>query len=47
MGFDDPNSAAAAKVGLKDYDTLVDAASKRNKRLEIFVMNDMQMLKHG
>ena len=35
MGFDDPNSAAAAKVGLKDYDTLVDAASKETNDLNL------------
>ena len=27
MGYDDPNNAAAAQVGLKDYDALLDSAA--------------------
>ena len=31
MGYDDPNNAAAAQVGLKDYDALLEFCSFRNK----------------
>ena len=38
MGYDDPSNAAAAKVGMKDYDKLLDEAGKEtsdlNKRYE-------------
>ena len=38
MGYDDPSNAAAAKVGVKDYDKLLDEAGKEtsdlNKRYE-------------
>ena len=38
MGYDDPSNAAAAKVGIKDYDKLLDEAGKEtsdlNKRYE-------------
>ena len=38
MGYDDPSNAAAAKVGMKDYDNLLDEAGKEtsdlNKRYE-------------
>lgn len=35
MGFDDPNSAAAAQVGLKDFDALVDNAAKETSNLNL------------
>ena len=31
MGYDDPNSQAVQKVGLKEYDQLVDDASKEQQ----------------
>ena len=33
MGYDDPNNAAAAQVGLKDYDALLDSASSETTDL--------------
>ena len=33
MGFDDPNNAAAAQVGLKDYDALLDSAASETTDL--------------
>ena len=41
MGFDDPNNAAAAQVGLKDFDALVDNAAKE-QATSTYVMNVMQ-----
>ena len=42
MGYDDPSSAAAAKVGVKDYDKLLDEAGKEtsdlNKRYEKYAV---------
>ena len=35
MGFDDPNNAAAAQVGLKDFDALVDNAAKETSDLNV------------
>ncbi|MFR2209512.1 MAG: peptide ABC transporter ATP-binding protein, partial [Streptococcus salivarius] len=33
MGYDDPNNAAAAQVGLKDYDALLDSAASETTDL--------------
>ena len=33
MGYDDPANAAAAQVGLKEYDKLVDEAAKKTDDL--------------
>ena len=42
MGYDDPSNAAAAKVGVKDYDKLLDEAGKEtsdlNKRYEKYAV---------
>ena len=35
MGFDDPNNAAAAQVGLKDFDALVENAAKETSDLNV------------
>ena len=35
MGYDDPNNAAAAQVGLKDYDTLLDSAASETSDLNV------------
>ncbi|MCE2150693.1 peptide ABC transporter ATP-binding protein, partial [Streptococcus thermophilus] len=32
-GYDDPNNAAAAQVGLKDYDALIDSAASETTDL--------------
>ena len=46
MGYDDPNSQAVEKVGLKEYDQLVDDASKETTDLTARYEN-MQKLRHG
>ena len=35
MGYDDPNNAAAAQVGLKDYDALLDSAASETTDLNV------------
>ncbi|WP_303951623.1 peptide ABC transporter substrate-binding protein [Streptococcus vestibularis] len=35
MGYDDPNNAAAAQVGLKDYDALLDSADSETTDLNV------------
>lgn len=35
MGYDDPNNAAAAQVGLKDYDALLDSAASETSDLNV------------
>lgn len=35
MGYDDPNNANVAKVGLKDYDALIDSASSETSDLDV------------
>ena len=35
MGYDDPANAAAAQVGLKEYDKLVDEAAKETNDLNV------------
>ena len=37
MGYDDPNSQAVEKVGLKEYDQLVEDASKGNNRRRLLL----------
>ncbi|MDA3770654.1 peptide ABC transporter ATP-binding protein, partial [Streptococcus thermophilus] len=35
MGYDDPNNAAAAQVGLKDYDALLNSAASETSDLNV------------
>ena len=45
MGYDDPNNAAAAQVGLKDYDALLDSAASETTDLNAFVTTVVLKLK--
>ena len=47
MGYDDPNNALAAQVGLKDYDALLDISSLQKQQTSTLVTTAMPKLKHG